>query len=152
VGFVLLAGPAVAVLAAIVLLPAYARLARTLHERDCERARTARLEAIRVAQQRLIAALPHDKVLTARLAMQQEALWPANEIVVVDPNSPPPNPPGVILAESFPDPPAADGALIRWAGKLQRPSTRRGLFVLAAGALLAAMLLFASPVRYESAR
>jgi len=149
VGFVLLVGPAMAAVGAVVLLPPYARLAQRQYRRDCERARTARLEAVSDAQQQLIAALPHDKVLTARLAMRQESLWPEREVVVVDPGRPSERPPGMIPASAAPDPPPPDGVLIRWAAKLADPATRRGLFILAAGTMLAAMLLFAPPSRYR---
>jgi len=139
--FAILAGGALAVLAAVVLLPAYARLSGARYELGCLKANLADAEALIAANQRLIEALPEDEILTKRLAMSQLGLWPVDEVIVIDPVAA--GPPALIrpTRHARPAPPA--GRLTSLAGRLERLPARRGLFGLAAGAILAAMFLFA---------
>jgi len=142
-GFFLLAGAAVASLAGAVLLPAWARLAEVRYELACLRAEIADAEAQIAANDRLITALPTDEVLARRLAMSQNLYWPRNEIVVVDPNAPPAETPDVVCGPRHPRPPRPAGLLIRAGKKLEKASKRRGLLLLAAAALAAALFGFA---------
>ena len=93
VGFLLLAGAAVLLLAGVVLLPAWARLAEARYGRACPEARTADLEALAEAQERLIAALPKDEVLAMRLAIKQESLAPSDRVAYALPTVAPAGPP-----------------------------------------------------------
>ena len=145
VGFATLAGMALATLAGVVLLPARAQLADAQYQRDCLAAMNADARAVIAARQRLIDALPTDSVLAMRLARSQLEMLPAGEIVVVDPQRPAAEPLVSIDPTPRPDPP--DGWLYRSGLKFQDPAFRRGSLLLAGGAMLAAMLLFAVPLR-----
>ena len=146
-GFTLLTGLGLATLAAVALLPPYARLAGSEYELAKLRAALADAEALAATNQRLIDALPKDEVLTKRLIMRQSGKLPKDEVVVFDPAAPPPPSPGAVPPErqNQPDPPSA--WLLAVAGRLENATTRRGLFVLAVGAIAAAMLLFAPPAK-----
>lgn len=148
VGFAMLMIPAVATLAAVVLLPPYAHLCQTRYEAETLRAGIRDAESLVKANERLIAALPDDPVLTVRLALNQTSLWPRNEIVVTDPAQPSRAAALVrpVLHER-PRPPS--GWHMQVAEKLKDSATRRGLVFLAAGVMLAAMFLFAPPVMYQ---
>lgn len=134
--FVVSVGAAMALVAGVVLLPAYAALRRAEWERDClaAQARAARAEI--AAYDRMLDAAPDDPVLTKRLAITQLGLQPRREKVVYEGSVPRP----AVLelpAEDAPTPPAA------WvqtaASRLRRPRTRRGVLLLAAGMLSAAL-------------
>lgn len=142
VGFFLLAGAAMALLAAVVLLPPWAGLAGARYDLARLQAEVADAEAQIAANERLIAALPHDEVLAKRLAMNQNLYWPRHEIVVVDPDAAPADPPDVVCPPRQARPPMPAGLLIRAAGRLRNTAKRRGMLILAAAALAAAMFLF----------
>ncbi|MDY6914306.1 MAG: hypothetical protein SVT52_07620 [Planctomycetota bacterium] len=144
-GFTLLTGLGLATLAAVALLPPYARLAGSEYELAKLRAALADAEALAAANQRLIDALPEDEVLTKRLMMRQGDKLPKDEVVVFDPAAPSPPSPGAVppARRSRPDPPSA--WLLAVADRLENTATRRGLFMLAVGAIAAAMILFAAP-------
>jgi len=148
VGFMLLSSAGLLLVAAVVLLPAYERLTWTRHHQAEAQAETQRLEAIAADQQRRIEAAQSDRTYVTRLAMRQGILWPRNETVVVAPASPTPAPPEVIAAEKVCPLPPPDGPLLRWAAKLRSPAQRRGMVLLAAAAILAAMVLFSAPGKY----
>ena len=152
VGFTVMAAVAVAVVSSVVLLPAYAQWVRAQYERDCLLARTKDLEALSNAHERLIAALPTDRVLTMRLAISHEALRPAAGSRVPLPGADPATPPGLIRAVSHPRPAPPPDWLMHLDARLQRPATRRGLLLLAAGAVVVDMFVFAPPEKYHRPR
>ncbi|MCJ7545050.1 MAG: hypothetical protein MUP47_10915 [Phycisphaerae bacterium] len=147
VGFVTLVGLAMATVAALVWLPAYARMRLAVYERDCDRVTVAELQATASANARLIADLPTNPVLTKRLAMSQGDLLPDNEVIVFK-NKPLRAPPDVIIPVRYPRPAPPEGWAIQTAAKVQNLPTRRGLLLLATGALLVALFLFAPPEKY----
>jgi hypothetical protein len=151
VGFAVLTGLAMATVAALVLLPAYAQMRIACYERDCDRVTVAELQATAAANARLIADLPTNPVLTKRLAMSQGDLLPDNEVIVprARPGRPPPD---VIVPVRYARPAPPAGWMIRAAGKVANPPTRRGLLLLATGALLVALFLFAPPQKYARKR
>jgi len=148
VGFILLSGSAMVVLAAVVLLPPYAKLAQSRYELACADASINDADLLVRATQRLIEALPQDPVLAKRLAMSQSDLTPSNERVIVDPSVPPLPPPDMVIPVQSPRPAPPSGLMIEAASRISNPATRRGLLFLSATALLAGMFLFASPDRY----
>ena len=82
ISFVLLAGVALAIVAGVALLPAYARLNQITAERDrLDAANTHDLDRID-AQDHMIEALPEDRILAKRLAMRHFGAIPRNEHVV----------------------------------------------------------------------
>jgi hypothetical protein len=150
-GFLLLAGTGVALLAGVVLVPAYARLAAAQHTRDRLRAAAGDLEARLAAEDRLIADRD-DPVLWQRLAWCQMGVAPPRVVVAMDPDAPPQLPPGVIRAAEHPRPNPPPEWLVRAAANLGRPATRRGVTLLAAATLLLAVLLFPPPAEARKAR
>ena len=142
VGFCLLAGAALAIFAAATLLPEYARVLHADYELARQEAVNADLKALIEANDRLIAALPDNPVLAKRLAMNQFGLWPENEVVMVSDDGIRPAPPGTALTKPHPRPDPPDERLLAVVRRLTRPRTRRGLLLLAAAAMLAALFLF----------
>ena len=145
-GFVVLGGLAMSVVAAVVLVPAYARLRTARYQQDYIATANANTEALIAANDRLITALPLDRVLTMRLAMTQQGLWPRNEVVVIDPAGDAPRPVGAatIARQQQPAPPPP--WLVRAGYKLETPSIRRSLLLLAMGIMLVAIYMFAPPM------
>jgi hypothetical protein len=152
VGFCLLAGTSLGILAAVLLLPEYARLVRVRHELAGWRAATADKEAQIKANERLMAALPKDPVLTKRLAMNQHGLLPADEVVVATSASPPQPPPALVRPPRHARGAPPSGWVMRAARRLARPPLRRGLLLLAGVAMLAALFLFAPRERQREER
>jgi len=144
-GFAALAGVALSILAGVVLLPAYASLAEAKYERDCLTASAAEAEDLIRANDRLIAEMPGDAVVTMRVARSQFNLLPENEVVVIDParRRMPVGPLVTIPQRRRPGRPG--GWVIRLAGRLRELRLRRGLLLMAGAAMLAAMFLFATP-------
>ena len=147
VGFLLLAGLAVGIFAAVVLVPPYVDMVTAEYVVACNEAAIQDAQDRVEANRRLIEALPEDPVLTARYAMAQEPLVPqTHEVVRVpgqsllpDQRPPAPNP--------RPAPPS--GLLFQINSRLERPSTKRGLLLLAVALLTAAVFLFSPPNRYR---
>ena len=150
VGFLLLAVPALAIVAAVVLLPAYQSMKAMEYQRDRTRAVIATYRDRIKATRRVIEEAPADEQLTLQVRMAQERLLPPNEVVVVDPKAPPMPPPGSVTGPVRPMPPPPSDALLSMAQKIQSPATKRGLFLLAAAAMLAAMFLFSPPEKYNA--
>jgi len=142
VGFCVLAGTSLAILAAVLLLPEYARLERTRYELAGWQAATADKEAQIAANERLKAALPDDRVLTKRLAISQHGLWPENEVVVATAAPTRRLPPGLVAPAPHPRPDRPSGWLMKVSERVSRPPLRRGLLLMAAVAMLAALFLF----------
>lgn len=142
VGFVLISGTAVAILAAVVLLPRYAQLKRLEYRVGCKRAETAELRQLVGDQEHVIAAACSDPVLIRRLAINQCDMWPADAAVMPAPSGPV-APPHAIAPEPVarPRPPAT--WLLSAAARLQRPAHRRGLLLIAAALMGLAVLVFA---------
>ena len=147
IGFFALVGTVTAVLVGVILLPELSRLAQTTYELDVDRAKTADLQGQVDANRRFLEALEEGcPVLYKRLAIHQAAQTPSNENAF----GPPVHtslPPGIIQTPRTPRPDPPDGWVLRTARKLENPSTRRGLLLLAAGVMLAAMFLFAPSSR-----
>ncbi len=143
-GFSALMGMAMLILAGVLLLPAYARLQRFRHQRNCERLRLKEARATVRAKDRLIEKAPTDEVLTKRLAWSKLGMVPYNEVRAISPSSHPSAlVPGALSKIRYDDPPLPNSRLDILAAKLQRPGHRRGLLVLAASMTIAAMLIFA---------
>ncbi len=147
VGFVLLGGLAMGLLAAVVLLPAYVDMAQSQYDRDFDKVIIAEMVLRQAANERLIAAVERqDPVVTRRLATLRLGVTPPNETMIPIP--------GVSSAREIfglpplPRPTPPQNWLIRSAERIERPAFRRGLLALGALAILAAMLCFSSPVKY----
>ena len=149
-GFVALTAVATGLFGAMVLVPPYADLKQTEYRRAGLAAENADATARIASNERRLAAAESDPVLTKRLAMQQLGLYPRDEAVVVDPGAPVSSP-QLVSIPRHPKPDAPPAWLPAAAAKLRRPGTRRGLALLAAGALAATMFLFPSRSRQAAA-
>jgi hypothetical protein len=143
-GFVLLTTASMALLGALAILPPYAHLARARWEASCARLGVEDVRQMVQANQKRIEALANDPVLIKRLAMSQTDYVPRGE-VVVDTDQPPLPPPDMVVPPRTPLPPKPDNWLIHAAGRIEDPSTRRGLLFVSMTTLLGALLLFVPP-------
>ena len=131
VGFLAMAGPAMTIFAALILLPAHARLVHTRHALAVKKVEIRRANALRTANNRLIRTVPQDYTLARRLVLRA-ASFP------------------LIRLEPPHHPPAPSSWLLTLAGRIDSPPARRGLFVSACLGLTAAMFLFGPPIRRAS--
>ena len=151
VGFGLLAGASLTILAGIVWAPAYARLAVARYERGCLAASNADAREIIADNDRLIEAVSGDPVLIERLLMSQGSYCPRDQIVVRDPDCPP-TMPGSLNSQRHERPAPPPDWLMGLAAKCTDPRARRGLLLVASAMLVAGMLLFAPPIRGRRTR
>ena len=145
VSFVLLAGLALAIIAALVLLPAYARLNQIIVERDRIAAANADDEARIVAQDRLIEAIPKDRTLAKRLSMKHFGALPRTEYVVAATEDLRAPQAGSVTIDPTPRPRPVANRLTATAAKIARPTTRLLLMTMALATLVAAIVLTAAP-------
>lgn len=148
-GFLVLAGAGLTLLAAVILLPAYAETARMQYQRDCLRAVNADMEALREARERFCKALEAgtDPVLTERLAAMQLAYRPADRLTDGDGDREARFAADLVNVPPRPRPAAPSGLLHALAARAAKGGTRRGLLLLALAAIGAAMFLFPVPDR-----
>jgi len=144
IGFVVLAGASLALLAGTLLLPEYERARLADWQRARQQAVNDHLQAQIAANERLLAALPEDPVLAKRMAMNQLGLWPEREVVVLDGQRPREVPGQARVDAPAPVPPPHD-RLMDAAARLRRPHVRTAMLLLAAAAMTAAFLLFGRP-------
>ncbi|MBL7218817.1 MAG: hypothetical protein ISS69_01765 [Phycisphaerae bacterium] len=133
VGFVVLAGLGMAIIAALVLMPAWANVVRAEHDLAVKRANIAHSRKLVAAGARLNNAIPHDRVVNERLVkgtVRQDLIH---------------NPPVEY-------PPEPSGWRLGLADKLAQPKTRRGLSFVAYVALAGAMFLFIPPLIRQASR
>jgi len=145
VGFLMFAGPAMLILAALILLPAWKHYALAKYEADCRQ--TLLVDQRNLAldcRSRVIRDIQDNEVLTERLLMSQTPMTPANQTVVVDPSLPPWSP-MMINPIKLPPPPPPQGRLLQLASKLENPTTKLGLLLVMIGAGLAAVFLYGPP-------
>jgi len=126
VGFIILAGLGMAIIASLVLLPAWASTVRVEYDRDVSRIKIESDGKIVAGHARHNIAIRHDPVLVERYA---------KGMVRQDP----------LHAPKVEYPPEPSGWMLGLADKLAQIKTRRGLFFVACVALAGAMFLFAPP-------
>jgi hypothetical protein len=141
VAFAAFAGSALAILAAVVLLPAYAQLQQSEYELACLRTDVAHGEAWIAANERLIADLPGDAVVTRRLARSQLRWLPNDELVAVRDESHPPQPLELVSVPDQPRPAPPAGMLFSLASAVEPRSARLFLLACAAALMFAGMLV-----------
>ncbi|MDP6546083.1 MAG: hypothetical protein QGH60_19045 [Phycisphaerae bacterium] len=127
VGFSILAGLAMAIVATLVLMPAWANAVRAEHDLAVKRAEIEYSRRVVAAGARLNNAIHHDRVVNERLVKG-----------TVRQN--------LIHTQPVEYPPAPGGWRMELADKLAQPKTRRGLFVVAFVALAGGMFLFVPPL------
>jgi hypothetical protein len=142
VTFCLLVGMATVIFGAVLLLPEYARLQQARYQLARQKANLADLQSLIKGNDRLIAALPENAVLTKRLAMNELGLWPEDEVVVINAHGPRLQSPAMVVTKAAPRPEPPVGWVMNAANRVAKPPTRRGLLLLAALGLVAAVILF----------
>jgi hypothetical protein len=144
-GFTIVAGLALAIFAAAVLLPAWHRreLART--QRDELAARVWTYDQLVDYKQRIIDTIKSDPLQTQRLLMLQQNYRRPGDVAVAMENAPVELPPLVQLAARAPTVQPPSPSLLHLAERLEDPRTRRGLMLLAGILMVGAMLLFLPP-------
>ena len=150
--FVLLAGVAIAIVAGVVLLPAYARLNHIAAERDGLDAANANDQARIDAQDRMIEALPADRVLAKRLAMRHFGAIPRTEHVVAATEDFRAPQPGTVAIAPAPQAEPVSNWMTATAQRIADERTRLILLALATGAGAAAVLLSNTPRRKKARR
>jgi len=133
VGYVILAGLAMAIIASLVLLPAYADAIRAEHELAVKRAEVAHNRRVIAAGERLNKVILHDRVLNERLVRGTIRR-------------------GLLQIPKVNYPPEPNGWLLGVANRVARLKTRRGLAFAALVAMVGAMFLFAPPVVKPASR
>ena len=143
-GFTTLAGLSLALMAAVILIPQVARHHRTRRRLAYLENYVADTQRQVWANERLIAALPDDEILTERLAMSQLGLLPTNELVYEGQRRRLPRPIAPIVKRTAQPPqPPANAWLMRAAKRIENPGKRRGLLIVAFGLMTLALFMFA---------
>jgi len=140
-GFYLLSGIAIVIFAGVFLLPMHARNIELQYRLKCEQINIENARETINALDEFTRAAGDNEILLSRLGTSRIGLYPANEIIVLDTHEGSENP--VSLQVSPPDyPPPPSGWITRYGKTVSRPATRRGLLVMAACLVIAAMLIF----------
>lgn len=137
---------AAVIFSAAVLLPEYVRWRETEYARLRAEMRVEALEAYAAAREKLIAELPHDPVLTERIAVSQGLFRPRRAQRAWQPGEGAPPPYAILPPEPDYPPPPSD-ALMEMGRKVrgeENRSLRRGL-VLSAGLLAVLAVLLSGP-------
>ena len=146
VGFSVLCGLGLGILAAVVLIPVCARVRTAEYQFASLEAEIADAKSMVVANNRLMEAIPVDDVLVKRFARTQSQWIPFDEAISISTN---PDRPAVrtqiISITPHRRPVKPDGWIMRVGQKLEAPSKRRGLLLLGGIAMLVGTFLFAPP-------
>jgi len=145
--FCLLVAAAAGLFGAVIMLPEYARLEEARYQLALQEATNARLRALIESNDRYIAELPHDAILTKRLAMNEFGYWPKDEVVVLSGEGPAMHSPAGVVPPPLEEPAPPSGWIIATAQRVSHPPTQRGMALLAGLALIAAVLLFPGVAR-----
>lgn len=147
VGFTVLTGMALSLIAVVVLLPAWGRCAILRYQRDCKARDVRQAELTLAAMDRLLEDVREDEVLTQRLAWSRLGLCPSGEVRVLPTNPRQVPQPGALSRVRLAGPPKPNARLLGLARRTNETRRRRGMLALAGGMLIAALLLFAPPER-----
>ena len=144
-GFTIVAGLAVAILATVVIPPAYQRTS-AIYGEQAVLASQVRVNNLYIQYtERLIEAIKTDPILTQRLLIQQRNFRRPGETTVTIAGAPEEVPIAQLLAATTTNPAPPQPTMAMLATRVQDPRTRRGLLLLAAVLLTVAMVLFAPP-------
>ncbi|HNX26988.1 MAG TPA: hypothetical protein PKK48_06230 [Phycisphaerae bacterium] len=145
-GFLVVTGMALTLLAALVLLPAWAEKEKTRYELERDTLRLQEAKETVQALSRMMRDVQNDEILTQRLAGTRLGLYTPDEIIVRDPARPVDNP--EILSEiHYPQPSHKDSFWLQTAAKLEKQGKRRSYMLLSAAMLISAFILFAPPTQ-----
>ncbi len=144
-GFAIVAGMALALLATVVVLPAWARLDRARADREALAYQAALFDRLIDYRTALIDAVKTDPLQTERLLMAQrnyrrpgEATYALDDV--------PADPSAVEAIKAQLTPPRPPSPTVATLGRrVQRPTTRRGLLLLSGLLLVLATVMFLPP-------
>jgi hypothetical protein len=147
VGFGLLSSLGLAILAAVVLLPPYVRVLNSEYQLGCERALNADYQDRKAAGELFIEDIRSLDIVAIRTL--ESSVLGSDSLSTSRQN------PSVIQRTSIhamdlppnPRPEPVPAWLTRLSTRVTQPNVRRGLFVLAAAAILAGVVLFWGPAR-----
>jgi hypothetical protein len=147
VAFLILAIPAVAMLGALVLLPAWISHQNTLYDGEMLKAEIADTQLRIAGNEAGIKAADNDHIYQKRLAISLLGLLPPDEVIVDNPNLPP-STPGVVKLTPHPRPSRPDDWFYQMGVRLQNRRTQLGLAALSFAALAAGIFIFPTPRKY----
>ena len=145
IGFTLLAGTALAILAAAALLPAWHRRDVALSRRDALLADSEARDRLIEYKQRLAESIQRDPLQTERLLIQQQNYHRPGEVAVTIKEAPADLTVADILAARAAQPSPPSPWLRRLARRLEQPRPRRGLMVVAGLLATCSIVLFLPP-------
>ncbi len=136
-GFLMFAGPAMLILAALILLPAYKGMVMRAYGDKCRATAIDEKNLYLDCRSRVIHDIPESELLTERLLISQTPMRPANQTIVVD-KSLPAWSPMMINPIKLPPPPSPYTqkvfyflglrlAPLEMADKLENPTTKLGM-------------------------
>ena len=144
-GFIAAAGMSVAILAAVVLLPAWQRCEAARAERDELTSLVATNEALIDYDRRLAEVIRTDPIETQRLLIRQQNYRHPDNIAVLAPGVPEDASPLQMLAARAPSARGVSPSLAVMAARVSSPRARRGLLLVAFVLLICAFVLFLPP-------
>jgi len=150
IGFIFVAGIALGIVAAVVLLPAWREREHALTQRDALAAKVWQYDRLIEYKQRLAEVTRCDPVQTQRLLISQQNYHQPGEVVVQISDAPIDPPAAVLLAARAPKVSEPSAILSRMAGRVERPLARTVLLLVAAAMMGGALMMFDRPAARET--
>ena len=145
-GFLIVSGMALVLLAGLVLLPAWADMKKTELELQRNTVRLREAKETVQALDRMARDVQNDEILTQRLAGTRLGLYSPDEVIVRDPAKPVDNP--EILSEiRYPMPTQQEDFWLQAGAKLEKSGRRHSFMLLSIAMLISAFILFAPPTQ-----
>ncbi|MFW6153907.1 MAG: hypothetical protein ACOC95_01705 [Planctomycetota bacterium] len=144
-GFAIVAGMALALLATVVVLPAWARLDKARADREALVYRTAVYDRLIAYRTELIDAVKTDPLQTERLLMAQRNYRRPGEAVYALDDVPADPPVLQAIKAQLPPPRPTSATLATLSRRVQRPATRRGVLLLSGLLMVLATVMFLPP-------
>ena len=144
IGFAVVAGMALAVLATVVLSPAVSRLLAARADRDALGQRVETYDELIDYKQRLAESIRTDPMQTRRLLMQQQNCRRLGEAGFLITDAPADIPLAEMIAGQTAEP-RRESTIDRISRRVQQPRTRRGLLLVSGIMMVCAMVMFLPP-------
>lgn len=145
VGFLIMAGTALAILAAAALLPAWQRREQARLNRDQLASEAQTQQRLVQYKQRMVEAIKRDPRQTAQLLVQQQHYRVPGQVPVQIVDAPADLPVAQLLAARSPQPRPITPLLAELAERLSHVNTRRGMLLVAGILMVGALTLFLPP-------
>lgn len=145
--FLILATPAMVILAALILLPGWISHQTTWYDGEIQKAEIADTQLRIAGNEATIKAADNDPIFLKRLAISLLGMLQRDERIVDNPNLPP-STPAVVKITPHPRPSPPNDWFYQMGLRLQNRRTQIGLAVLSFAALAAAIFIFPTPRKY----